>query len=266
VQEWNDLDGTSGPLRGFRGGNWDRPSALFLSSSSAGGDNISNSMGVPYRTNFIGFRVASSYVTSNSFINLDNTSPFVIVNNANNVADTGGSIGKGNVGYNYSIGKYTITYSNYATFLQSVAEQEDTYGLYNANMSSANRGGIERYQNGGSYYYGLKLNYDNKPVVYVSWFDCARYCNWLHNGQPLNVLQDNNSTEDGAYTLNGITTGNAVTKNPGAKYYIPTENEWYKAAYYKGGNTNAGYWKYATQSNSDPTCVNADSDGNGPVI
>ena len=33
---------------------------------------------------------------------------------------------------------------------------------------------------------------------------------------------------------------------------MPLENEWYKAAYYKGGSTNAGYWTYATQSDSAP--------------
>ena len=27
----------------------------------------------------------------------------------------------------------------------------------------------------------------------------------------------------------------AITRNAGATYFIPSENEWYKAAYYKGG-------------------------------
>ena len=32
-------------------------------------------------------------------------------------------------------------------------------------------------------------------------------------------------------------------------YFIPTVDEWYKAAYYKGGGVNAGYWTYRrTQS------------------
>jgi formylglycine-generating enzyme required for sulfatase activity len=98
-----------------------------------------------------------------------------------------------------------------------------------------------------------------KPVNVVSWFDAARYCNWLHNGR------GNGSTETGAYTLNGATSGNAVAKNPGALYWIPTENEWYKAAYHKSGGRNTGYWAYATQSNAAPTAVTADATGNGPV-
>jgi hypothetical protein len=47
----------------------------------------------------------------------------------------------------------------------------------------------------------------------------------------------------------------AITRNSNAKYVIPTENEWYKAAYYKGGSTNAGYWLYPTQSNTEPSNV-----------
>ena len=41
----------------------------------------------------------------------------------------------------------------------------------------------------------------NKPITIVSWFDAARFCNWLHNGQ------GSGSTETGAYTLNGAMSG-----------------------------------------------------------
>jgi formylglycine-generating enzyme required for sulfatase activity len=44
----------------------------------------------------------------------------------------------------------------------------------------------------------------------------------------------------------------AITRNASATYFLPSENEWYKAAYYKGGGTNAGYWLYPTQSNTAP--------------
>ena len=43
-----------------------------------------------------------------------------------------------------------------------------------------------------------------------------------------------------------------VTRNSGAEYYIPTEDEWYKAAYYENGGTNSSYWLYPTQSNAPP--------------
>ena len=51
-----------------------------------------------------------------------------------------------------------------------------------------------------------------------------------------------------------IRDSNATNPNTGAAptFWIPTENQWYKAAYYKGGSKNAGYWLYATKSNSAP--------------
>jgi formylglycine-generating enzyme required for sulfatase activity len=99
----------------------------------------------------------------------------------------------------------------------------------------------------------------DKPVNYVSWFDAARVSNWLMNG-----ALSSSSTETGAYTLvGGQTSGTAPAVNPGARFYVPTENQWYKAAYYKGGGTSAGYWNYATQSDSAPTAVTAGSTGIG---
>ena len=85
-------------------------------------------------------------------------------------------------------------------------------------------------------------------MVWVSFFDCVRFANWMNNGQ------GNASTESGAYTLLGgtATPSNAttITRNAGANIFLPSENEWYKAAYYKGGGTNAGYWDFATQSSN----------------
>ena len=94
----------------------------------------------------------------------------------------------------------------------------------------------------------------------MSWFDTARFANWMANGQPTGP-QTAATTENGAYALNGITTGTAPAKNlinpnTGAApaFYIPLENEWYKAAYYSPLlNAGAGgYYAYATQSDSPP--------------
>jgi formylglycine-generating enzyme required for sulfatase activity len=99
----------------------------------------------------------------------------------------------------------------------------------------------------GSYNQGV-----NCPIFDVTWGDAARFCNWLQNGQPTGP-EGSGTTETGAYTLSGATADSAliaVTRNSGASYFIPTENEWYKAAYY---NPGAGaYWTYPTQSNIAP--------------
>ncbi len=84
----------------------------------------------------------------------------------------------------------------------------------------------------------------------------------LDNGQ-LTGPEGNNTTETGAYNLNGATSIAALmavaspshSGSTAPEYFLPTENERYKAAYYRGGGTNAGYWIYPTKSNNAPSHV-----------
>jgi formylglycine-generating enzyme required for sulfatase activity len=95
----------------------------------------------------------------------------------------------------------------------------------------------------------------NRPVNEVSWGDAARFCNWLHNGQPTGS-QDLTTTEDGSYYLNGAISDEAlmaVVREPDATWVIPSQDEWYKAGYHKNDGTAANYWDYPTQSNTVPT-------------
>jgi len=167
------------------------------------------------------------------------TIDYVTVGNAGNAADTGGY---GAVGYAYNIGKYEVTNSQYADFLNAKA-RTDTYSLYNTNMSSY---GIARTGSSGSYTYSVTGGLDNRPVVYVSWFDAARFTNWLGNGQ------GSGDMETGAYTLSGNT--GIITVNPGATVYIPSEDEWYKAAYYNGATS-----AYSLYPNGQNTITTADA-------
>ncbi len=175
------------------------------------------------------------------------TIDMVTVGDPGNAADT---TTYGTVADSFRISKHEMTIGQYTDFLNAVA-QSDPYSLYNTSMASdLNLAGISRAGSGGSYTYSVLNNgglSGNRPITYVSWFDAARFANWMHNGQ------GTGSTETGAYTLvGGQTSGTAPAKNLGAQFYIPTENEWYKAAYYKGNGTNAGYWDYATQSDTAP--------------
>ena len=186
------------------------------------------------------------------------TIDWVPVGDPGNTADTTGQPNPaGAVADAFRIMKFEFTNEQYTDFLNSVAAT-DTYLLYNVNMGITARGGITRSGTSGSYTYATRTNMGDKPVNYVSWFDAARVSNWLMNG-----ATGTSSTETGAYTLNNATSGNAPAVNPGATFYIPTENQWYKAAYYKGGSTSAGYWDYATQSDSAPTAVTSGSTGIG---
>jgi formylglycine-generating enzyme required for sulfatase activity len=187
---------------------------------------------------------------------------FVTVGDPGNAADTtmmvwDGSSGYGPVGYVYQMGKYDVTVGQYCQFLNAVAKT-DTYGLYASGMAT-DMPTVEITQSGssGSYAYAVTGSYAqaaNCPIFCVTWGDAARFCNWLQNRQPVGP-EGSGTTETGSYTLNGATSVSdlmAVTRNAGAKYVIPTENEWYKAAFYKGGGINAGYWTYPTQSNTAP--------------
>jgi formylglycine-generating enzyme required for sulfatase activity len=179
------------------------------------------------------------------------------VGDPGNTADTDPA-GYGAVATSFQIMKYEYTNQLYTDFLNSVAAT-DTYSLYNTNMGSNARGGISRSGSSGAYTYSAKTNMGDKPVNYVSWFDAARVSNWYQNG-----ATNSSSTEMGAYTLvSGQTTGTAPAVNPGATFYVQKQDQWYKAAYYKGGGTSAGYWDYATQSNTVPTAVTASGTGVG---
>jgi formylglycine-generating enzyme len=175
---------------------------------------------------------------------------FVTVGDAGNAADTRlvrGAYTFGAVDYVYGIGTTEVTNAQYATFLNSVAA-DDAYGLYNANMgdsSYTNRGGIARSGSAGSYTYSAIAGRENMPVNWVSWVSATRFINWMNNG----MLNDPATTEFGAYTDPFL---EPATHNVGAKYWLPTADEFYKAAYYKGGGTNAGYWTYSTQHDSTP--------------
>ncbi|NLF09589.1 MAG: SUMF1/EgtB/PvdO family nonheme iron enzyme [Pirellulaceae bacterium] len=176
----------------------------------------------------------------------------VTVGDPGNASDTE-FLTPGAVGYAYQLGKYEVTTSQYAAFLNAVAA-DDTYGLYNANMYSNSYGcKIERLGSAGGYTYQVAADRADRPVNYVSWGDAARFINWLHNGQPTGA-QTLSTTEDGAYYLNGANDTTAlmlVTRKTDAKFWIPTQDEWYKGAYYdpqkEGG---AGYWDYATRKDA----------------
>ncbi len=179
---------------------------------------------------------------------------FVTVGNPGNSPDPATGSQYGGVSYTYEIGTYDVTLNQYCTFLNAVAKS-DPYGLYNGSLATdALIEGITRSGASGNYSYSVIGNSGQDPATFVSWLDSARMANWMQNGQPFGLGEVAASTEQGAYTLNGDTTGGLEARNANAAYFIPTENEWYKAAYYdptlNGGA--GGYWTYATRSNTTP--------------
>ncbi len=187
------------------------------------------------------------------------------VGNLNNMAD---SSGYGAVPYAYNIGTYDVTNSQYVAFLNSNDPTgADPLALYNSNMSGSH-GGIN-FDSGapsGSMYSVVSGN-GNNPVNFVSWYDAIRFANWMDNGQPVFMTEPtaaNNATEGGSYTLDGYTAtpsnGNAVMRNSGAMIVLPSEDEWYKAAYYNPAMSS--YYLYPTSSSSTPNASSPTSAAN----
>jgi hypothetical protein len=184
----------------------------------------------------------------------------VFVGDAGNAND---STGFGAVAYDYYIGTHEVTNSQYTAFLNAVAAT-DTYSLYNTDMGSDPRGGISQSGTSGSFTYSTRANMGNKPVNFVSFWDAARFANWLTNDQPTGA-QGPGTTEDGMYNLGSVTNPTNTNVNRQLNFSlgqngvaIASENEWYKAAYYDG---NGGYTLYPTQSNTLPTVASASATG-----
>ncbi len=170
----------------------------------------------------------------------------------------------GDVSYVYQIGKYEVTAGQYTEFLNSVA-RTDLYQLYDTRMGDTNGCGIQRTGSDGTYSYSVASNRANLPVNFVSGWNALRFANWMDNGQPTTGVQDDTTTEDGAYTLTPLHTSvvdyGTLTRNSDATWYLPSEDEWYKAAFHKNDGVTGNYWEYATQSDSVPSNAVTTPDG-----
>ena len=107
--------------------------------------------------------------------------------------------GLGAVGYTYKIGVHEVTAADFAA----------------SGAGSGNEGT-------GS----------TAPVKYVSLYESMKYCNWLTSG---NVTLGAYVFSDGVYQSTDRASAIATY---GTVYALPTQNEWYKAAYYTGNEEN----------------------------
>jgi formylglycine-generating enzyme required for sulfatase activity len=183
------------------------------------------------------------------------TMDMIAIGNAGNIGNPGSSpSGLGAVPYLYLMSSKETTNTDYVAFLNAVDPNgTQTVGIFQPQMQSDARGGIAFDAAGtvGAKYSvkpgSLQPNgsYATMPANYINWFSAARFVNWLHNGQQNSAA----SMENGSYTLNGITSGSVVPRNPGATFVLPTVDEWYKAAFFDG----SAYTQYQTNSNVAPT-------------
>lgn len=101
----------------------------------------------------------------------------------------------------------------------------------------------------------------NQPATSVSWNEAAHFVNWLNTNQghePAYKFSSGGVNND--IVLWTEADGSAFDsanrfRNPNSCYFLPREDEWYKAAYYdpNANGGNGSYWGYATGSNAAPT-------------
>ncbi len=171
------------------------------------------------------------------------------------------SIGRGQVNYEYRIGKYEITTAQYVEFLNAAFDRPQTDWIPNlqAPIGAGWAGTSTTPNTTGGRRWLVPAGKEMNPVGAINWRSAAIYCNWLCNNKNL----DPSAFMTGAYdvgTFGYITLPNGVlsftdqpVRSPGAQYFIPTLDEWIKAAHYDPTKPNpdgsvGGYWTYSNTS------------------
>lgn len=203
------------------------------------------------------------------------TGNYVLVTNANNNDDP--DTGFGATSYEYYIRKYPITVKEYCRFLNCVAGTQGdftTYDLFNSAISGYD--GLSYANINDTITFTVNPYMDYKPISSVSWFNAARYVNWLHNGMSSGNRPSNTTTESGVYTITNnrinfnqisIPELQNLTPTHNTSYWIPTENEWYKSAYYDPTKSSYSAIEISSINNTGSGSLNpGDSDPNWSVV
>ena len=158
------------------------------------------------------------------------TIDFVTIGNPGNANDTNGF---GKVSYSYQIGAYAISQSQ---------------------INAATANGLQGVTAGA--WSG------DQPACSMTWYQAAAFVNWLNTSQgytpAYNLTYSNNSYSMTLWPTNQAWTngGTNFYRNANCVYFLPSENEWYKAAYYDPNKSNSGgYWLYPTGSSAAPMAV-----------
>ena len=111
---------------------------------------------------------------------------------------------------------------------------------------------------------------NNQPAANINWYEAAAFVNFLNTNSGKTAAYDltfSNSqwsmalwSSEQAWTAGGTN----LYRNKNAFYFLPSENEWYKAAYYNPAGTN--YFLYPTGSDTAPTPVASGTNGGSAVF
>lgn len=164
--------------------------------------------------------------------------------------------GRGSVGYEYNIARMEVTTGQWLEFFNTFMTRAQPVpwlwepGNWGAEVDPNYQGPGTRYR--------LRNIPDaaNVGAHAVSWRTAAMYCNWLHNNKSTDLA----AIQSGAYdTSTFVNLGNGQwtdqqTRSEGARYWIPSLDEWLKAAHWDPNNpNNNGWWTYSNGSETPLT-------------
>ncbi len=100
----------------------------------------------------------------------------------------------------------------------------------------------------------------NQPAANMTWYEAAAFVNWLNMSkghQPAYDLTYNNGWSMRLWSSAEAwqAGGQNLYRHKNAHFFLPSEDEWYKAAFHKNDGVTANYWDYATGSNIAPVAV-----------
>jgi formylglycine-generating enzyme len=145
--------------------------------------------------------------------------------------------GRGAVDYTYRIAKHAVTISEWSVFYNDTNSNKLAAGTPTAPAFSSEF----NHWNDGTRNVG-----PNAPAVRMNFHHAAQYANWLTTGD----------AQQGAYTISseGLVTSvmsrEAIIATGNLYYLLPTNDEWFKAAYYDA--VNEKYFLFAHGSDTAP--------------
>ncbi|MFG0305096.1 MAG: SUMF1/EgtB/PvdO family nonheme iron enzyme [Phycisphaerales bacterium JB040] len=156
----------------------------------------------------------------------------------------------GAVSYEYRMATTEVTVGQWHEFVQAYAP------IYDDRVQQGFLGfeftGPQIYGTGSGAF--IREGYSENRAARVSWEYAARYCNWLHNGKVNEAWAfENGAYDTSSFTQNSDGTWNhQAARNPDAKFWMPTIDEWVKAAHWdpEKNDGEGGYWAYPTSSDS----------------
>lgn len=166
---------------------------------------------------------------------------FVDIGHSGNADDvTGNPVAAGQVAYSYRIAKHETSW--------------DMVNAFNASQS-------------------LQITQDSrdpgKPSTRIDWNEAARFVNWLNTSKGYQAAYrfDTDDIDDNLTVWNSSEAwqlgGENLFRHKNAKYWLPSVDEWYKAAYYDP--VTASYNNYPTLSGNAPYSVSSGTTVNTAV-